>query len=203
VFWGLVGFGLQRLWRRLPFVVLLAACHAAAYYGPPRLNPSTQVTAADRLAALEANVTDLARRVTRASDPLFAVVGGDAALTAIMVRTDELATNAGRLPADAVSEQLDILERDFEMRELMVSGGMGAVDERVASIRADHKRYASEAAGLRTELTDSESGHRLDAVDMLLENVARDAPQATGGSNNVEIRKKFDAKIAALRKRIG
>jgi len=162
-------------------------------------------TLAERVAALDESTTELARRARAVRDVGAALAGTENALEALLARLDELAAAAGRLPRGDVETRLDAIERDFEMRDLMVQGGTELADtgpDEVSRRRVelrDEARALREAVQKRPELV-----ARLDRIDAALAGIEPPKPEAvTEGKALEQARARFHKGVTTLRAKLG
>ena len=167
--------------------------------------PEKELTLDERVAALEKSATELQRRVRDVRDSGSALAGTNAALDALIARLEELAANAGMLPRDVVEPQLDALERDFELRELMVQGSKEVAETGPDEISTRRDELRKEARALReTAHGKAELLARLDKVDATL--VGIEPPQVAEVKEADAVkqaRARFDKGVTALRKKLG
>jgi len=197
LYWMLVGVALRRPIKRFWLLALLGAGHAAALYGPG-LFAEEEEAPTTRLEDLARSADRLRRRALAVRDAPAAIAGTERAFAAILARLGELEANAADLPRAEVDARLDALERDFEMRALMVQATKEVVEEDPDEIAEELSALRQELRKLREEAGDDP---RLAEVeDALAQIEPPEPPSAAAQTEALEgARKRFAARVAKLR----
>ena len=162
------------------------------------------LTVEQRVAALEESAADLRRRARGVGDTTSVLAGTDRALVALQARLAELTASAGNLPREEVVAQLDVIERDFGVRELMVSGTNEVLERGPDEIQDGVTALRTSAGKLRASaVSDAALVARLDKVVGDLDSIAapRDGSAAKEVDAVKQARARFDKGVAALRAR--